>query len=72
MKFLIPDLKPAEYHPIVTTSAKCYNSRLWNRQKIQKQSTNHMTKAQKHIQQLITDHKLMNEDIKGIEIDLNF
>ena len=39
---------------------------------IQKQSTNHMTKAQKHIQQLITDHKLMNEDIKGIEIDLNF
>ena len=38
---------------------------------IQKQSTNHMTKAQKHIQQLITDHKLMNEDIKGIDIDLN-
>ena len=39
---------------------------------IQKQSENHMTEAQKHIQQLIMDKKLVNEDIKGIEIDLNF
>lgn len=39
---------------------------------VDKQSVDHVEEAQKKIQQIINNNKLINEDIKGIEIDLNF
>ena len=32
----------------------------------------HVTEAQKQIVRIMKDNKLLNEDIKGIDIDLNF
>ncbi len=40
--------------------------------KIDSQSTDNVAEAQKQIQQIIKENNLINEDIKGIDIDLNF
>lgn len=39
---------------------------------LQKQTDNNITDVQKNIQRMIKEKGLVNEDIKGIEIDLNF
>ena len=39
---------------------------------VQKQNTSKMDEAQKNIQKILKEKNLVNEDLKGIEIDLNF
>lgn len=39
---------------------------------MQKQNTSKMDEAQKNIQKILKEKNLVNEDLKGIEIDLNF
>ena len=39
---------------------------------LQKSSDSQMDEAQKQVNKILKDNNLMNEDIKGIEIDLNF
>lgn len=39
---------------------------------VQAQTVNHMDEAQKNITKLLSENHMINEDIKGIEIDLNF
>ncbi len=39
---------------------------------IQKKTSDHMSEAQKKIQTILKENKLINEDLKGIEIDFNF
>lgn len=35
-------------------------------------TVNHMSEAQKKVQQILKENNMINEDLKGIEIDLNF
>ena len=39
---------------------------------IKKKSVDHVEEAQKQINKIIKDNNLINEDLKGIEIDFNF
>ena len=39
---------------------------------IKKNSVDHVEEAQKQINKIIKDNNLINEDLKGIEIDFNF
>jgi multidrug efflux pump subunit AcrB len=41
-------------------------------QKLNSQSTDNVAEAQKQIAQIMKQNNLINEDIKGIDIDLNF
>jgi hypothetical protein len=41
-------------------------------QKLSSQSTDNVAEAQKQIAQIMKQNNLINEDIKGIDIDLNF
>ena len=45
---------------------------LENSMQLQKSSDSQMDEAQKQVNKILKDNNLMNEDIKGIEIDLNF
>lgn len=40
--------------------------------KIKEETLDYVAEAQKNIQRILEDHHLVNEDLKGIEIDLNF
>lgn len=40
--------------------------------KIKSQSVDNVAEVQKQIQQIMKDNNLINEDIKGIDIDFNF
>lgn len=40
--------------------------------KVQEQSVDHLEEAQKVVEKLMNDNNMVNEDIKGIEIDLTF
>lgn len=40
--------------------------------RISRQTVDHVSEAHKNIRKLMDENKLINEDIKGIEIDLNF
>ena len=39
---------------------------------IKKKSVDHVEEAQKQINKILKDNNLVNDDLKGIEIDLNF
>ena len=39
---------------------------------IRSNDVDHVTEAQKQIVRIMKDNKMLNEDIKGIDIDLNF
>ena len=39
---------------------------------LQKTSDSQMDEAQKQVNKILKDNNMINEDIKGIEIDLNF
>ena len=38
----------------------------------EKKSVDHVEEAQKQINKILKDNNLVNDDLKGIEIDLNF
>ncbi|RDU21808.1 hypothetical protein [Anaerosacchariphilus polymeriproducens] len=46
--------------------------RLENGVSLKRQSNTQVAEAQKNIQKILKDNNMVNEDIKGIEIDLNF
>ena len=39
---------------------------------INSQAVDHLSEAQQQVEQLMKNNNMVNEDIKGIEIDLNF
>ncbi|MDD3239134.1 MAG: hypothetical protein PHW47_03435 [Lachnospira sp.] len=39
---------------------------------MQKQNSGHVEEAQKNIQRILVENNLINEDLKGIQIDFNF
>ena len=45
---------------------------LQNDVSVNQQNTNNLEEAQQHIQTILKKNNLVNEDLKGIEIDLNF
>ena len=46
--------------------------KLENSMQLQKTSDSQMDEAQKQVNKILKDNNMINEDIKGIEIDLNF
>ena len=48
------------------------NNRQTSLSLINSQAVDHLSEAQQQVEQLMKNNNMVNEDIKGIEIDLNF
>ena len=64
------DIDSQEQKEILEADMK--TDKLENSMQLQKTSDSQMDEAQKQVNKILKDNNMINEDIKGIEIDLNF